>query len=298
MCEQVAVVVHGQLAREQVGVGPVADGDEEAGDGQLPQVAGRRVAQPDAGDGLLTEDVVDDAVPGELDLRVLEGPVLHDLRCPQLVASVDDRDFAGELGEERGLLEGGVTAADDGDLLVAEEEAVAGGAGGESVADEPLLGLEAEHDRPGAGRDDDGVGRVGGFGGVGVADPDADRGGRQIDAAGLDGLDLGAEADGLCAHVGHERRTHHALGEAGEVLDVGREHQLAAGLVRVGGRLALEDQRRQVGAGRVDGGGESGGAGADDDDFVVGGGHGGSWRPGERGRGRGWGWSVGVGLAA
>ena len=73
-------------------------------------------------------------VPEELDLRVGEGAVLHDLAGPQLVAAVDDRDLVGELGEEGGLLDRRVAAADDGDLLAAEEEAVAGRAGRQPVA--------------------------------------------------------------------------------------------------------------------------------------------------------------------
>jgi hypothetical protein len=46
----------------------------------------------------------------------------------QLLASVDDRHGAGELGQEQRLLDGGVAAANDGDVLAAEEEPVAGGA--------------------------------------------------------------------------------------------------------------------------------------------------------------------------
>ena len=92
----------------------------------------------------------------------------------------DEGDRAGELGEEDGLLDGRVAAADHGDVVVAEEEAVAGGAGRHAVADAArLLGLEAEHERLGAGRDDDGLGPVGRLGGVGVADPDAERAARR-----------------------------------------------------------------------------------------------------------------------
>jgi hypothetical protein len=81
-------------------------------------------------------DVGDRVVPEELDLGVGERPVLHDLAGAQLVAAVDDRDLVGELGEERGLLDRRVAAADDGDLLSAEEEPVAGGAGRHAVADQ------------------------------------------------------------------------------------------------------------------------------------------------------------------
>jgi hypothetical protein len=86
----------------------------------------------------------------------------------RLVAAVDEVTF-GELGEERGLLDGRVAAADHGDLLVAEEEPVAGGAGGQAVAEQLGLLLEAEHERLRAGGDDDRVGPVGGLGSSGVA---------------------------------------------------------------------------------------------------------------------------------
>src|SRR5205807_228673 len=81
-------------------------------------------------------DVDDGGVPDEMDLLVGLRPVLHDLRSSQLVASVDHGDRVGELREEVGLFEGGVAAADDGDVLVAEEESVAGGAGRHAVVDE------------------------------------------------------------------------------------------------------------------------------------------------------------------
>ena len=106
-----------------------------------------------------------------------------------------DGDLVGELGEERGLLDGRVAAADDGDLVAAEEEAVAGGARRQSVADEALLGLEAEHQRLGAGADDHGVSSV-----LGVAHPDPKRPLGEVDCGDLLGQDLGAEALGLgCA---------------------------------------------------------------------------------------------------
>ena len=75
--------------------------------------------------------------------------------------------------------------------------------------------------------------------------------------------DLGAETLGLLLHLRHELGALDALGEAGEVLDVGRVHQLAAGLDRAG-----DEKRFQVGASSIDRGGVSGRAGADDDDLA------------------------------
>ena len=97
--------------------------------------------------------------------------------------------FVGELGEEDGLLEGRVTAADDGDVVAAEEEPVAGGAGRQAVSEQLRLGLEAEHQRLGAGRHDDRIGDV-----LGLVDPDPERALGEVDAGDLLGEELGAEA--------------------------------------------------------------------------------------------------------
>ena len=113
-----------------------------------------------------------DRVPAEVDLGVGEGALLHDLGGPQLVAPVDDRDLGGEAGQEERLLQGRVAAAGHGDVLLAEEEAVAGGAGRDAVAEQAVLVGDAEHERAGAGGDDQRVGQYGRLGGVGVADPD------------------------------------------------------------------------------------------------------------------------------
>ena len=64
-----------------------------------------------------------------------------------------------------------------------------------------------------------------------VADPDLERALAEVDRGDLRGEELGAEAGGLLAEVHHQLGAHDALGEAGEVLDLGGEHQLAAGLV-------------------------------------------------------------------
>ncbi len=155
---EVAVLVHVEHAREQIGVGAVADRDEQPGDGQRRGRAVDRRRDLDALDRVVAEDVGDRVVPQELDLGVGEGAVLHDLARPQLVAAVDERDLVGELGEERRLLDRRVATADDGDVVAAEEEAVAGRARRQAVTEQLRLGLEAEHQRLRAGRHDDGVG--------------------------------------------------------------------------------------------------------------------------------------------
>ena len=202
---------------------------------------------------------LDDArVPGEGDLRVLLGALGHDGRGAQLVAAVDHRHGAGEAGQEGGLLHGRVPTTDDDDVLVLEEEPVAGGAVGHAVAGEALLPVDAQVPVLRAGGDDDRAGLV-----------DVVRGGDALDIAlqleGGDVLvaDVGAEALGLLLHLGHELRAHDALDEAGVVLHLGGVHQGTAGSHRTG-----QDDRIELGAGRIDGSCVAGGTGADDDDVV------------------------------
>ena len=205
----------------------------------------------------------DRCVPAHLDLGIVQCPILHDLRCPQLIAPMDQGDLGGELGQEAGLLDGTVSAAHDSDLLAPEEETVAGRAGGQPVAEQMLLGHETEHQRLRAGRHDDRVRLV-----DIVADPDLERTLREIDGRRLGRQELGAETQRLLAEVDHQLRTHDAGGKAGIVLDLGGEHQLAARLIAGAARLTFDDERREVGASGVDGSGEPGRAGADDDDVA------------------------------
>src|SRR5688500_17342107 len=131
-------VLHLELALEDRGVRRVADRDEGAGDRDLARAAVAGAAQPHAGDaGVVAEHLVDRVVPDDLDLAgalLLEQLVLHDLLRAQFVAAVDEGDLAADVGQVQGLLDRGVAAADDRDVLVAEEEAVAGGASGDTLA--------------------------------------------------------------------------------------------------------------------------------------------------------------------
>jgi thioredoxin 1 len=181
-----------------------------------------------------------------------------------LDAAVDDRDLVGEPGEERGLLHGRVATADDGDVLAAEEEAVARGAGGDAVADQLGLPVEPQHQRLGSGRDDDGPGTM-----QLLAHPDPERPLGEVDRGDLLGAELGPEAQCLVAEHLHELRALDAIREAGIVLHVGRQHQLAAGLVGRRRGFTLEEDRRQVGARRVHGGGQASGPRSDDDDVAY-----------------------------
>ena len=73
----------------------------------------------------------------------------------------------------------------------------------------------------------------------------------EVDPVDVGGDELGAEALGLLAELHHQLGAEDAVGEAGVVLDVGGEHELAAGAD------ALDHDGLQVGAAGVDGGGQA-----------------------------------------
>ena len=248
----VELVVHEVRARV------VADRDENARDREFPGGSVDGVAQQQARHRVVADHVDDLAVPDELDLLVGERAVLHDLRRAQLVAAVDHVDLRGELGEEGRLLHGRVAAADDGDLLLAEEESVAGRAVRHAVARQALLADDADLAGRRPGGEHHGMRLVH----RAAAERHRLRPTGQVERGDVVVEHLGAELLGLLLHLRHEVGAHDALGEAGEVLHLGGVHQFAAGFDR-----ARDQQGLKVRARRVDRGGESRGAGADDDDL-------------------------------
>ena len=92
--------------------------------------------------------------------------------------------------------------------------------------------------------------RDGRLGGVGIADPHLEGRLDEVDLGDLLRAELGAEARGLVPHACHELGAHDAVREAGEVLHLGGEHELAAGLVARRRGLALEHQRARGWPGR------------------------------------------------
>src|SRR5262249_388564 len=139
-----------------------------------------------------------------------------------------------------------------------EEKAVAGRAGADAAAAQPRLVLETEPQGACAGGHDDRVGGV-----FVAASPERERPLRELDTLEVDIDDPGAEALRLAPEEIHQLGARDAVREAREVLDVARDHQLAAG------RVAADDQRLQVGACRVDGRGQAGRPGSDDDHLVM-----------------------------
>jgi hypothetical protein len=253
--KDVAVGVEVHHASEGGGVGNVADAEKHEADGQNVLFVGDEIFEAQAFDVFFfdAEDLFHRGAGEEFDVGVGHGAVEHDLRGAKPVRAVDERNFGGEAGEEESLFHGGVAAADDSDLLAGGEEAVAGGAGADAVADEGLFGGKVEPTGAGAGGDDEGTG-VDGL----VTDVEREGTPGEIDGAEVGHAQLCAEAYGLLLHVLNKIGTLNAFGPAGEVFYQRGDGELAAGLV------ALKDEGFEVGAGGVDGGGESGAAGAED----------------------------------
>jgi hypothetical protein len=184
---------------------------------------------------------------------------------------VDDVDLRRELGEEAALLHRRVAAADHEERPVAEHRqgTVAHRARRDALL--PELALAGAGDvvplRGGAGGDDERARLA-----LAVLRGVAERPAREVDLHDRLGVDDRAEALRLRAHARDELGAVDALGEPGEVLDVGGGRELAAGR-DAAGHEALEQDRPEVGARGVDRGGVGGGAAPDDDDVV---GHGGA----------------------
>src|SRR6478736_1127843 len=254
--DQVALLVHLEPVPEHLGVRAVADRDEQALHRDVLLLVGHGVTKAQSLDLRPSEDLVDRQVRVDLDLRVRLGPLDHDLRRPERVPAMEEVDLRGEAGQVRRLLEGRVAAADDRDLLVSEEEAIARGAGRHAAAAEASLAFEPEPQRGRARGDDDRVGPV-----LDAAGPDAEGPRGEVDALDVDVVDPAAEPFRLLAELGHQLRPEDPLREARVVLDVAGDHQLAAG------DDAGEDDRIEVRPRGVDRGGQAGRTGSDDQEL-------------------------------
>src|SRR6185436_12580151 len=93
--------------------------------------------------------------------------------------------------------------------------------------------------------------------------PQPERAARQVDLLHVDVDEAGPETLGLLAELLHQLRALDAFREAWVVLDVARDHELAAR------RVATDDDRLEVGAGGVDGRRQARRTRTQDDDLGV-----------------------------
>ena len=120
-------------------MGSSADKHEAALDREFGNSVGLDVTQPQTLDFILAENLLNNGVPNEVDLRNGEGSVLEDPAGAQLVATVDNRDLESVAGDEQTLIDGAIAATDNGHRLVAEKRGVTGAAIGNTAPYEPIF---------------------------------------------------------------------------------------------------------------------------------------------------------------
>src|SRR5690606_3825297 len=103
-----------------------------------------------------TVDPLDDRVPDELDLGLVERALLQQRLRTQLVATVDDVDLRGETRGEQRLVDRGIATTNDRDDLVSEKRGVTRRAVGDTSPGELLLSGNAEFLRLCSRSEDDG----------------------------------------------------------------------------------------------------------------------------------------------
>ena len=255
---EIPALVHFQWRSEWAGVGDMADGNKDAFDGEHRLDAGLNIFDLQAADRALrhAEDLDRNGVPDHLDFLVGGRAISHDLRGAETVAAVDEVNFAGKPGEEKGFFGGTVTAAEDRDFHLAIKGPVARRAGGyASAAVEFFFTRNSREARGCPGRDDDRFGEN-----HAVAAEKFARHRGEIDPVDERLFETGAKARGLLAHVLGELETIDAVGKTGEVFDFAGRRELTAG------EWSLEYERAEAGTASVDGRSKAGASGADDDD--------------------------------
>src|ERR1700722_3985722 len=167
------------------------------------------------------------------------------------------RGFVDEPGQEGRFLHRGVSPADYDRILVLEERAVAGGACADAITHQAFFRFDSEQFGGRAGRDDHRLG----LDHFAIGDqlertlPEAHLGHRAAH-------ETRAEAGNLAPEDVHHLGALDAVFEAGIILDLGGDSELAAWLV------PLDQERTQIGAGSIQRRSESGGTGSENYDFI------------------------------
>src|ERR1700737_2078732 len=176
-----------------------------------------------------------------------------------MIAPVHHRHPGSEIGQKQRFLDRGIAAADHDHFLVSIEEAIAGGAGGYAIALEFLLGRQVEPARLRAGGHDYTFCEIN----VARIADQFEWPPTELDLRYVVVNDLGADVLGLGLHLLHQPGALDNAGEAGIVLDIGGDGELAAGLG------PLDNDRLQHRSRRIDRRGPARWARADDHDFSV-----------------------------
>ena len=101
---------------------------------------------------LAAEDLFHHSIPGEANLLVVVRSLLQLYTAAQFVTAMNDIHAVGEARQEDGFFQCRIAAANDNDILSAEEESIAGAAIADAGADVLLFAGDAQLARIGADR--------------------------------------------------------------------------------------------------------------------------------------------------
>ena len=236
----------------------MADGHENAVDDEFARLLRFGIAKAHPfHEALRCKDFFDDKRRDEFRLLILFCAVNHDFGSPKFLPAVNQANLTGITRKKVGFFHRGIAAPDDSDWFPAKEIAVAGGTGGNPVADQLSFAFQPEQTsrRP--------RGDNHGFRFVGMFSRD-DLEGALVEVDFRDGasLEFGAEFLRLLAHVFNKLRPKDSVREAGEIFDVRGEGKLAAGL------MAVNNERLEVRARGINRGGKTCATTANDYDVV------------------------------
>lgn len=186
---------------------------------------------------------------------MVEKAPLQDVFCAQAVTAMDQHHFRGKIGQKQRFFNGGITATDNRNFLVPVEEAIARGAGRNTMALKELFRGQSQPLRLRARGDDEGIC------GVGLSAIASQNKGPLSEIGGDDDVtvNLGAHCLGLLGHSRHELWPFDRIVKPGIVLDLGSDGQLPTWL------STGDEKRFKHGPGSINGCRISGGSGTEDD---------------------------------
>ena len=254
------VPVH-QIPQER-SVRRVPDRHKDAFDGKFRFIPFYYVLQHDGFQFSLVVRLIayDGGIPHGENLFIGQRSFRHDFGSAERVAAVDQVHPGSEARQEHGFFTGAVSSAYHAHRHVPVKSSVTGGAGGESVANQPFLSRYSQIAGGCSRSHNDTPGFV-----ILAAGLHGEQSGGFIPDDALDVLICkpGAELFRLLLHQEHQVRPHHAVRKAGEVFHFRRGGQLSAD-------LGTRDQkRREIGAGGVNGRRVTSAAGTDDNDLFA-----------------------------
>ncbi len=203
------------LAREKLGIGSMADGEEhpcgiEIGFGSGLNMLDTDAGDPDAKVRVVPQHFIHDGVFDQLDFWVIERALLHDLGSSHFTSAQYEKDLRRVLGQIACLLDCRVTTPDDDQWTIAKtwERSIANSASADPFVAKLFFARKSEIVRAGTGGDDDRMR----FKSSVICGMQSVRGPRKIDAGDIVGNHARPKVDRLLPHQFHQLRTGDSMG--------------------------------------------------------------------------------------